>query len=91
MVTTNNTGDLAKIWKAIIPVCHFVETIHLGDCYIITDNAVVELVKRCPKLREIGLSGCTKITGKAVMELATRCPYLEVISLLYFNHTQRHI
>ena len=55
--------------------------IGLQDCINITDQCVVEVINRCPKLRSINLSGCGKLTDAAVSALGAGCGRLQSIDL----------
>merc|ERR1712232_958827 len=58
---------------------------YLASCKI-ADNAVQELARGCPNLKEVDLSD-TKVTDVGVEELAKVCPSLTNVSLAYCKIT----
>ena len=55
--------------------------IGLQDCIGITDQCVVDVINRCPKLGSINLSGCGKVTDAGISALSAGCGKLQSINL----------
>ena len=56
-------------------------TLGLRDCYNTTDQCVVDIINRCPKLMSIDLGGCRLVTDAGVSALGAGCGQLQSIDL----------
>ena len=50
-------------------------------CFNTTNQCVMDIINRCPKLRSINLAGCNKVTDDGVSALGAGCGQLQSIDL----------
>ena len=75
--------DISRVRGCIILVIDTSDLVHIGvqDCINITDQCIVDVINRCPKLRSINLSGCGNVTDAGVSALGAGCRKLQSIDL----------
>ena len=57
----------------------------LRDCSNTTDQCVMDVINRCPKLRSIDLEGCNNVTDAGISALGAGCGQLQFINLSCCN------
>jgi hypothetical protein len=51
----------------------------LRDCFNTTNQCVMDIINRCPKLRSKDLGGCDKVGDAGALALGARCSQLQSI------------
>uniref|UniRef100_T1IUI0 F-box domain-containing protein n=1 Tax=Strigamia maritima TaxID=126957 RepID=T1IUI0_STRMM len=83
-LTIRNGRDLTK--ASLIktfqgPNLQNLKRLDLHSCYYFNDEAVEEMTKCCPSLKDLTLDFCFEITDKGLHSIIFGCKYLEVLSL----------
>jgi hypothetical protein len=55
--------------------------LNVAYCSLITDLAIIEIVRSMPDIRELNLAGCGLITDRGLLYISKLCPRLETIIL----------
>ena len=58
-----------------------VVTLGLRDCFNTTDYCIIDVINRCPKLRNIYLGGCGRVTDAGISAMAAGCGQLQSVVL----------
>ena len=55
--------------------------LNVAYCSLITDLAIIEIVRSMPDIRELNLAGCCLVTDKGLLYISKLCPKLETLVL----------
>lgn len=55
--------------------------LNVAYCSLITDLAIIEIVRSMPDIRELNLAGCCLVTDKGLLYISKLCPKLETLLL----------
>ena len=72
---------LVRVFDILMVETSDLVVLGLRNCSNLTDQCVMDVVNRSPKLRTIDLGGCSKVTDAGVLALGAGCGQLRSISL----------